>query len=76
MVKGYGGYGVSSSAWGRFLRLGLGDGVLHYVEGLSAGLQGVVLGEYVTHVLHAGLRAFGHKAKHPVGGEVERWQRD
>ena len=48
--------------------LGLADGSLHDVDGLGAGLQGVMLSKDVAHVLHAGLHAFGHEAKHPVGG--------
>lgn len=48
-------------------------GGLNEVDGRAAGLQGVVFGKDVAHILHAGLHAFSHKAKHPVGAKTEMY---
>lgn len=50
---------------GMWLRLG--HNVLGQLDGLVAGLEGVILCEDVAHVLHARLCALRHDAKDPAG---------
>lgn len=42
------------------------DGSLNSLNNVVAGLEGVIFCKDVTHIFHAGLNTFGHKAKHPV----------